>query len=60
MWVVVGVCVPAVHMAFGGEADAIEEALLAPLSPSPCDEGSAAEAGTWEVVDDFTDEFSGK
>ena len=55
-----GFCVPAVHMAFGGETDAIEEGLLAPLSPSPCDEGSAAEAGTWEVVDDCIDELSGK
>ena len=56
---VLGVRVPTVHYALGGEMNAMEEVLLTPFSPSLCDERRAAEAGIWEVANDCVGKLLG-
>ena len=52
--------VPTIHLVSGGERDGIEDALLAPYPPSPRNERSGAEAGTWQVVDNRIDKLVGE
>ena len=57
MW---DVFTPKIRIVFGIDDDGVEGALLAPESPSFCNEGAAGEIGIWDVIDDCVDELLGK
>jgi hypothetical protein len=59
-WVPWNLRPPTDQMVFIRELDGGEKAFLAPPPPASSDEGTGAEAGMGEVVDDFVDELLGQ
>ena len=60
IWALWDVRAPRNQFPLGRESDDGKKVFLAPSPPAPSDKRAGAEAGMWEVVDDFVDELLGE
>ena len=60
VWILGDFRAPKGQISFRREYDGGKDTSLAPSPPASSDEGTGAEAGMWEVVDDFVYELLGK